>query len=58
MVLCDDLEEWDWGGRIAGRFNRQRIHVYTKLIHVVVQQELTQHCKAVIFQFKKGSTIN
>ena len=52
LVLCDDLEEWDWGGRIARRFKRQRTHVYTKLIHVV-QQELTQHCNAVIFQFKK-----
>ena len=27
--------------------------VYTELIHVVVQQKLTQHCKAVILQFKK-----
>ena len=53
MVLCDDLEGWDWGGRIGGRFKRQRTYVYTKLIHVVVQQELTQHCRAIIFQFKK-----
>ena len=29
------------------------IHVYIRLIHVVVQQKLTQHCKASVFQFKK-----
>ena len=58
LVLCDDLEGWDWGGRIGGRFKRQRTYVYTKLIHVVVQQELTQHCRAIIFQFKKKKEQN
>ena len=58
LVLCDDLEGWDWGGRIGGRFKRQRIYVYTKLIHVVVQKELTQHCRAVIFQLKKKEQNN
>ena len=28
------------------------MYVYIKLIHVV-QQTLTQHCKAIIFQFRK-----
>ena len=27
--------------------------VYAGLIHFAVQQKLTQHCKATIFQFKK-----
>ena len=26
------------------------IYVYMKLIHFVVQQKLTQHCKAIILQ--------
>ena len=29
------------------------ICTYLQLIHVVVQQKLTQHCKAVILQLKK-----
>ena len=29
------------------------MYVYIKLIHSVVQQKLTQHCKAIIFQKKK-----
>ena len=30
------------------RLKREGIYVYLKLIHVVVQQKLTQHCKAII----------
>ena len=39
---------------------REGIHVYTWLIHFVVQQKLTQQCKAIILQFKKNhcSTID
>ena len=50
-MLCDDLEEWDarcWGGRLT----REEIYVYLYLIHIVVQQKLTQHCKAIILQSK------
>ena len=32
---------------------RERIHVYIKLVHFVVQQKLIQHYKAIIPQFKK-----
>ena len=48
MVLCDDLEGRDgaWGGRLK----REEIYVYVWLSHFVVQQKLTQHCKAIIFQ--------
>jgi hypothetical protein len=49
LVLCGDLEEWDgeWEG---GRLQRKRIYVHTQLIDSVVQQKLTQHCKAIILQ--------
>jgi len=49
-VLCDDLEGWD--GKLGRRLKRGEICVIW-LIHVVVQQKLTQHCKAIIFQLKK-----
>ena len=35
------------------RLQRERIYVYIWLIHVVVQQKLIQHCKAIILQIKK-----
>ena len=47
-MLCDDLEEWDReGGREAQEGEDMGIYVY---IHFVVQQKLTQHCKAIILQ--------
>ena len=36
-----------------GRDVREGIYVYIWLIHFVVQQRLTQHCKAIILHFKK-----
>ena len=45
--LCDDLDGWD-AGRVTGRLNREEIHVYLELIHTVVQQKPTQHCKPII----------
>ena len=55
LVLCDDLEGWDgvevrkgWGGG----FKREETCVYVWLIHVDVWQKPTQHCKAIILQFK------
>ena len=50
-ALCDILEGWDAGG-MGGRLKRQGIYVYLWLIHIVEWQKPTQHCKAVIFQFK------
>ena len=36
------------------RLKREGLCVYTRLIHIVVQQKLTQHCKAITLQrFKK-----
>ena len=45
---CDDLEGWDGGNGVERRSKRARIYVFTWLIHFVVQQKLTQHCKAII----------
>ena len=38
---------------MGGRLTREGTRVYIQLIHTVVQQKLTQHCKAIIFQLKK-----
>lgn len=49
-MLCDGLGRCDGGEREGG--SRDRIYVYIELIHAVVQQKLTQHCKAIILQLK------
>jgi len=36
---------------MGGRLKREGIYVH--LIYVVVQQKLTQHCKAIIFHIHK-----
>ena len=46
-MLCDDLEVWE-GGR-GGREVQEGIHF-------ILQQKLTQHCKAIILQLKKKHT--
>ena len=52
LVLCDDLDGWHgWG--VGGTSKREEIYLYIQLIHFVVQQKLTKHCKATILQFKK-----
>ena len=54
-VLCDDLEGWDTeGGSEAQEGGDMGIYVYIQLIHFVVQQKLTQHCKAFILQKRCG----
>ena len=50
-MLCDDLEGWD-RGEDGERFKTEEIHVYLQLVHIVVQQKLTQHCKAINLQLK------
>ena len=52
-VLCDYLDGWDVG-QVAGRSQRKGIYLYVWLIHFVVQQKLTQHCKAIILQRGPG----
>ena len=38
---------------MGGRLKREGMYLYLPLIHTVVQQKLTQHCKAVILKKKK-----
>ena len=47
---------WDWG-RDRGRSKREVIYVYVKLIHFIVQQELTQHGKATLSQLIKKKNL-
>ena len=35
---------------MGGRFKRESIYVYIKLFDFVVQQKLTQYCKAITLQ--------
>ena len=50
-MLCDDLEGWDKeGGREDQEEGDIEVYVCIWLIHFVVQQKLTQHCKAIIFR--------
>ena len=39
-------------GDVGGRLKKEEIYVSLQLIHNVVQQKLTQHCKAIIYQEK------
>ena len=50
-MLCGDLDGWDGGrgGREVQEGGGIYIYIYS-LIHFVVQQKLTQHCKAIILQ--------
>ena len=48
LPLCDDLDGWDGVGCTGAP--RGGIYVCIWLIHFPVQQELTQNCKATIFQ--------
>ena len=50
-MLCDLLEGWDReGGKEMQEGGDMGIYVYVYLIHFVIQQKLTQHCKAIILQ--------
>ena len=41
------------GVGLGGRLEREGTYVYLKPIHLVVQEKLTQYCKATILQLKK-----
>ena len=38
------------GGGVGEEFKREGICVYLELIHFIVQQKRSQHCKAILFQ--------
>ena len=48
-----DIRYTNAGGGGWERSKREGIYVYLCLIHFTVQQELTQHCEAVILPSKK-----
>ena len=56
-MLCGDLDGWDGVGWEGGPKGRKYTHTHTQLIHFIVQQKLTQHCKATILQFKKKTKL-
>jgi len=47
VVCADQKGEMEIMG---GRFKREQIYVYLWLLDDVLQQTLTQHCKAIICQ--------
>ena len=50
-----------WTQQGKGRVEREAqggTYVYLQLIHIVVQQKPTQHCKAIILQLKQQIKIN
>ena len=48
-MLCDHLEESDReGGKETQEGGDMGIYVYVQVIHFVIKQKLTHHCKAVI----------
>ena len=51
-MLYDDLRA-GMGGEVGGRFKKEEVYVDIQLIHIIVQQELTQHCKVIIPQLRK-----
>ena len=52
ILFHDDVEAWDCEVS-GGRFRRAGVYVCTQLIHLVVQQKLTQHYKAIILKKEK-----
>ena len=56
-MLCDDQDrmvgEWEGGlGRRGDMYICVHTHTRLQLVHIVVQEKLTQHCKAIISQLK------
>ena len=51
-MLCDHLEGWDREGGREGDAKVRDLgtYVYVQLIHFVLKQKLTHHCKAIILQ--------
>ena len=50
-MLCDHLEGWDKeGGKETQEGGDMGIYVYVWLIHLVIKQKLTHHCRAIILQ--------
>ena len=39
-------------GQVGGKLKREGFYIYLQLIHVVVQQKLAHHCKAITLRLK------
>ena len=55
-MIFFDLEGWDEdrdGEEVQEGRDIFYVYIYMYMIYFVVQQKLTQHCKAVILQFKR-----
>ena len=39
-------------GAVGGRLRREWIHTHLELVHAVIQQKPTQHCKAIVLRLK------
>ena len=48
----NNLEGWEWVGKVGGRFKREEIYVHLWLIHADTWQKSNQYCKAIINQLK------
>ena len=51
MVLCNNLEGWEWAGGVR-KIQERGHHVHLWLIHVDVQKESNQCYKPIINQLK------
>ena len=51
---CGRGRGWDGGGVGEGGPKGRGMYVYLELIHAVVQQKQSQHCKAVTLQLKNN----
>ena len=51
-LLASALATVNERGEMGGRFKREGAYVPLRLIHAVVWQKPTQHCKAVILQLQ------
>ena len=43
---------------LAERSRREGLYVYIQLIHFIVQQKSTQHCKAVILRYETLASLD
>ena len=51
------LEGRDWGRGVGGRPKREGTYVYLQLIHPVLWQKPTQHCKAILLQSNREARV-
>ena len=54
VVLCEDLEGWEAGGRLKS----EGTYVYLWLIQVDIWQKPTQYCEAIVLQLKISRFLN